>query len=138
MNEIELLFVEPLNWDHWGLPVVRVDGAEYAVADDEEQAQKAALECAREDLWAFNSEWICCQLGLESKHAQAIKKMQEKLCEDAQPIMLLLLGDKVDNILTEALNTDGRGHTLSPYDGEEQDGEHVSPALEGKLVYRIN
>jgi hypothetical protein len=142
MNELELLFIEPCGWDHWGLPVVRIcggdsDGEEYAVADTDDEAQTAAVECARESLWAFNTEYLGGELGWESNQITSIKKMQSELCEDAQPIILQLLGDKAEEILTNAVDMDGRGHFLSGYDGEERDGEDISPALEGKLCYRM-
>ena len=137
-NPIEMIFVEKTDREHWGLPVVIVDDTEYAVADNDEQAQKAAIEAARDSLWAFQSSYIASELGLLVRHAEAIAKMQEKLCEDAQPIIELLLGDKADAFLAGAVDTDGRGHFLSPYDSGERDGEDVTPALEGKLLYRLD
>lgn len=138
MNEIELLFVEPLGYDVHGLPAVKVDGAEYIVAETDDQAQRAAIEAARDSLWAFNTEFIGGFLGWDTRTIDAIKKVQAELCEDAQPVIEQMLGDKVDEFLSDAVDADGRGHFLSPYDGEEQDGEDVSPALEGKIVYRTN
>jgi hypothetical protein len=136
-HEIELLFVEPTTREHFGLPVVLVDGEEYAVAETEEAAQSAAIESARDSLWAFNTPFLCRHLNLNTKQEEAIAEMQNKLCEDAGPILEALLGDKLDDFLADAVNTDGRGHFLSPYDSEEHDGEDISPALQGKLVYRL-
>jgi hypothetical protein len=135
---IELLFIEPLDYTFHGLRVIRIDGEEYAVADTDEQAERAALSAARESLWAFNAVYIGGFLGLNMNQRKAVEKMQGELCEDAQEIIELLLGDRIDELLEDAVDTDGRGHFLSPYDSEETDGEGVSPALEGKLVYRIN
>ncbi len=137
-NEIELLFVEPLNYEHHGLRMVVVDGEEFAVADTEEQAEQAALSAARDSLWAFNAVYIGGFLGLNMNQRKAIEKMQGELCEDAQEIIALLLGDRVDELLADAVATDGRGHFLSGYDSEERDGGDVSPALQGKLVYRTS
>lgn len=137
-NEIELLFVEPLSCEHHGLRMVVVDGEEFAVADTEEQAEKASLSAARESLWAFNSDFIGSFLELSSSQTAAIQKMQGELCEGAQEIIALLLGDRADEFLSDAVSIDGRGHFLSPYDSEERDGGEVSPALQGKLAYRTN
>lgn len=137
-NEIESLFVEELTWEHHGLRVVQVDGEEYAVAKDEDEAQKAAIEAARDSLWAFNTAFLDRYLDLTGRQVQAIAKMQADLCEGAQEIVELLLGSKLEEALSDAVAEDGRGHFLSPYDGEEKDGAEVSPALEGCFLYRIN
>lgn len=138
-NEIELLFVEPTDREHCGLPVVIVNGEEYAVAEDEEQADKAAKDAAMDTLWAFNVQFLSSFLPchLNDRQRQAIQNMQNTLCEDAGPIVALLLGDKLDEMLKRAVSLDGRGHFLSPYDGQEYNGEDISPALAGKLVYRL-
>ena len=81
---IELLFVEPLDYTVYGLRVVKVDGEEYAVADNDEQADSAALTAARESLWAFSSVYLSRFLGLSMNQQKAIEKMQSELCEDAQ------------------------------------------------------
>lgn len=137
-NEIELLFAEPMSYEHYGLRVVKVDGEEYAVADTDAQAETAAIEAARSSLWAFNASFIGSFLGLSDDQAKAIGVMQEKLYEDADTIIELLLGTRLGDFLSDAVATDGRGHFLNNYDGEEVDGEDVSPAFEGKYLYRIS
>jgi len=137
VNEIELLFVEPMGWSHHGLPVVKVDGVEYAVAETDEEADRAAKEAAKESLWAFRTGFLARYVGLNESQEKAIRAMQDKLCEDAQPIIEKLLGDQLDECLEDAIATDGRGHALSPYDGDEHDGEDIHPALTGKIVYRL-
>jgi len=108
------------------------------VADNDEQADSAALTAARESLWAFSSVYLSRFLGLSMNQQKAIEKMQSELCEDAQEIIALLLGDRIDELLEDAVETDGRGHFLSTYDGEEAYGEDLNPALAEKLIYRIN
>ena len=143
MEDIGLLFVEPTGHEHHGLTVVKIhggefDGAEYAVASTEDEASKAALSAAEDSLWAFNSEFIGSFLGLSDTQTKAIAEMQGRLCEDAQEIVRLLLGARCAEFVESAVDTDGRGHFLSPYDGEETDGEDVSPALGGKTVFRLD
>lgn len=136
-NEIESLFVEETNRTHYGLRVVVIDGEDFAVADTEEEAETAARQAAGESLWAFNSYFIGRFLKLSDQQEKAIQEMQGKLCEGAQEIIELLLGDRRREFLQEAIDTDGRGHFLNQYDGEEYDGEDLSPALAGKLAYRL-
>jgi len=135
---IELLFVEPQSWKHAGLPVVKVDGATYAVAEDDDAADFAAVDAVRDSFWAFRAEFIGSFLGISDVAIKAISKMQGELCEDAQEIIELLLGDRRYEFVDAAIAADGRGHFLAPYDGEERDGEDVSPPLEGKLLYRLD
>lgn len=137
MNEIEMLFVEWTDREHYGLRVVEVDGEDFAVADNEEQADAAARRAAGDSLWAFNTDFIGRFLGLSDAQKEAIGKMQQELCEGAQEVVEMLLGDRRREFLQDAIDADGRGHFLNGYDGEEYDGSEVSPALEGKLVYRV-
>lgn len=135
-NEIELLFAEPMGFKVYDLRVVRIDGEEYAVADTDEEADTAAVLAAGSMLWAFRSSFIAGFLNLSDDQAKAIGFMQEKLCEDADAIIALLLGTRLDEFLADAIGLDGRGHFLSGYDGEEIDGEEISPAFKGKYLYR--
>ena len=46
--------------------------------------------------------------------------MQGKLCESANELVLALIDD-MDKFVSDAISSDGRGHFLSYYDGEEQE-----------------
>ena len=138
IGAIEDLFIASTGMTHWGLPVVEIDGAHYAVAENDDMAQKAARDAVHESLWAFNPSFLRQFLPstLEDRHSAAIAKMQSELCEDAQPIIELLLGDNLDAMIDAAIEAVGRGHFLSDYDGEEYNGEDIHEIMEGKLLYR--
>lgn len=92
---------------------------EYLVLTDRE-ADEMASECIRRDLWAFNPQFIAAHTkkNLTQNHIEALSEMQKKLCEDAQDIIEGLIED-LDFFIEDAIAADGRGHFLSPYDGEE-------------------
>ena len=98
-----------------------VDGEDYLVVTDEE-ADEAVKESIKESLWAFNAEFIISHTVGEPYQAQgAIQKMQEQLCEDANDVILALIGgeDHLQEFAEDAVSADGRGHFLNSYDGEE-------------------
>lgn len=125
---------------HYGLKVYSYDGAEYAVADDDDEADEAADTHIRESLWAFRASFIArhVNVGLDATCIKAIEEMQGKLCESCNPIIEALLGDNLDAFIDDAIESDGRGHFLAPYDDEERDGEDIYSGWTGKLVYRLN
>lgn len=126
-------------YSHFGLDVYSYDGAEYAVADDDDQADEAAAEYIMDGLWAFRAKFIAshCPVGLDSKCIEAIEEMQSKLCESCSPIIQALLGNNLDSFIDAAIETEGRGHFLSSQDGEENNGQDIYDGWDGKLVYRI-
>jgi hypothetical protein len=112
--------IEEENRDHYGLSVYSIDGQEYAIGTDEEA--DAAAKCAiEESLWAFNAEFILGECGLDLSGAESLRDMQGKACEGAQDFIASLIKRTcgLDSFCEEAVRWDGRGHFLSPYDGEE-------------------
>lgn len=108
-----------------------VDGDEYLVLTDDE-ADEAAKEHILDSLWAFNADFIAshANANLDKGAIEALQEMQGKLCESANPIVKAMIKD-IDHFVDDAINCDGRGHFLSPYDGEENEsGEY--------FIYRIN
>lgn len=114
-------------------------GYEYIVLTDEE-AVKAVKESILETLWAFNPRFVVMhtkfylESSIEADEAfeEALKEMQSKLCEDANPIIRALIVN-IDDFVENAIQADGRGHFLSSYDGEEIELNN------GKYyAYRIN
>ena len=118
--------------DHYGLPVFETDtGEEYAVAVDEFEAMGATDKNIRESLWAFNSSFIANFIG-HPEAEKGLRALQEKLCEDANEIIFLLVQADIDGFVEQAIDTDGRGVFLSQYDGKEVElGDRM-------LAYRIN
>lgn len=108
------------DYDHHGLDVYTVNGDSYAIGTDEE-ADAAARDYITDTLWAFKAEFIldCC--NLDRSGAESLGDMQEKAGENANAFILSLITQTcgLDYFCEEALRWDGRGHFLSPYDGEE-------------------
>jgi hypothetical protein len=111
----------------------------YLVLDDAE-ADQYAKDRILESLWAFNTEFVLSHSRIdvddsnEESIVEALKKMQEKLCEDANPIVRALIKDE-EAFIADAVEADGRGHFLSSYDGEEHE---ITFAEELYYIYRQN
>ena len=111
----------------------------YLILDDDE-ADKYVQERILDDLWAFNTEFVIAHSRIdvdesnEESITKALKKMQEKLCEDATPIIRALLKNE-EEFISDAVEADGRGHFLSGYDNEENE---VSYEDEAYYIYRQN
>lgn len=113
------------------------DGGEYLFAPDFETAKRAALERARESLWAFRFDFLAnyfeSQALREDGPARAaLWKSCESLCEDAAPIFEALLGSNLERALEAALQADGIAHFLASYDGQQLEDS------DGALRFRIN
>ena len=113
----------------------RLSRGEYLVLTAEE-ATAAAVACVKDSLWAFRTRCIADFIGsrvmLNGKVVDSLEKMQGALCEDANDLILALIGvDRVDAFAAEAIRADGRGHFLAGYDGIEN-------AQAGFFIYRTN
>jgi hypothetical protein len=131
--------------DYYGLPVYSAKGGEYAIGTDEE-AQKAAEAYIRDSVWAFNAGFILKQCELPSELEEAIRSFQEKECEGANDALTALIEKCVranqhgaqkgfPAFAETAIEVDGRGHSLSSYDGEENE-EQVNGVT--YYIYRTN
>jgi hypothetical protein len=60
--------------------------------------------------------------------------MQAELCEDANELVKAVIRD-IDHFVKDAILSDGRGHFLSSYDGEENEIEHKKVMF---YIYRTN
>lgn len=111
--------IEQLSYDHFGMDIYTDGNQEYAIGTDEEASQAARDEILN-SLWAFNAEFILSHSKAGSKPTlvRALKEMQEKLCEDANELIRVLITD-LDQFVKDAISSDGRGNFLSPYDNEE-------------------
>jgi hypothetical protein len=104
---------------------------EFLVLTDDE-ADEVAAERIEQDLWAFNPGFVLSFLGIPNARTEAaMKKMMGELCEDAQPILRAMIGDRMKEFAGRAMSADGRGHFLSGYDGEENE-------MGGLYIYRTN
>ena len=102
---------------------------EYLVLTDDEADEKVA-EHIKDSVWAFNPSFLSCHSGIDQ---DVFKLLQEK-CVSANEAILKLIKD-FDHFVKEAVASDGRGHFLSSYDGEENDHEHDN---ETYYIYQTN
>lgn len=94
---------------------------EYRVLTDDE-ADAAVREYIEETLWAFRPEFLadytCGDLS-----ADDIRGIIGNRCEDVNPAILALVkaGRGLDALVSAAVASDGRGHFIAHYDGEEHE-----------------
>lgn len=103
---------------------------EYLVLTDEEADQKAK-DYILDSVWAFNYDFLCAHSdAIAEIPKKEYEEMASKLCESFNKAALAMLDDKY-HFVRDSIASDGRGHFLSQYDGEEnQEGEF--------FIYRIN
>jgi hypothetical protein len=107
---------------------------DYLVLTDEEADEKAT-EYIKETLWAFNASFIASQIDLDEEVIQAIHDNGK--CEDNNDTIYNLI-NKLGNFETfveDAVSSDGRGHFISSYDGNENE-ENVNDTT--YYIYRQN
>lgn len=119
------------SYDHLGLTLYEVDGEEWAVGTDAE-CDRAAADYIRESLWAFNADFLAGFCG--DVPAEMIAAWQEK-CEEANGALLRLVGGNFEDLVEQAIASDGRGHFMSSYDGNESEAEINGEWFFG---YRVN
>ena len=93
-------------------------GTGYYVVHTEDSRVEAVREYIEESLWAFNASFISYHTNVSE---EAIEKVQE-LYEGANEVLIELIED-MDNLVDDAVMSDGYGHFLSSYDGEEHEVE---------------
>ena len=119
---------EPHN--HYGLPCFYIGEKVYAVGDDE-QAGEALYEYIEQSVWGFRASFIARECNLPDSEGM-IRCAQEK-CEGANDGILAMIKGTcgLKSFVDSAESADGRGHFLSPYDGEENE-------VDGFFIYRID
>jgi len=94
-----------------------VNEDEYLVCNDRE-ADECATDSIRNDLWAFNASFILPHTILPRGAEDVITAIVNARYEDANPILEAMIPD-MDALIEDAIISDGRGHFLNLYDGEE-------------------
>jgi len=90
----------------------------WLVLTDEEADQKAA-DYIKDSLWAFNPDFLE-GFAPEGVTAQVFENLQPQ-CESANAAILSMIGDNLEDLISEAISSDGRGHFMNSYDGEEHE-----------------
>lgn len=126
--------VTPENYNYYGLTVFQAGRLEYA-AGTEEEANKAVKEWIENAFYALNPELLAkhTKIGATKGMIKAIKALQEDYEEANEAIMSLIVN--FDDLVTDAINEDGRGRFLSPYDSEEKE---IDIDGETFYAYRLN
>ena len=112
---------------------VDIDGCEYLVCLDEDEADALAADRIRDTLWAFNASFLSGETGLDESIFEAL---QDK-CEGANDAVESLINGTcgLDDFIDAAKSADGRGPFISGYDSEENE----YPTGKGwAYLYRIN
>ena len=106
-----------------------LDDGDWRVLTDAE-ADEAAQEYILESAWAFRPSFLASHSDVADE--EVFKAIADNgKCEDNSRAVVKLLRD-VDHFVSDAILSDGRGHFISQYDGEELE-------LPGNLyAYRCN
>jgi len=88
---------------------------EYMILTDDEADEKVA-EYIKDSVWAFNPSFLSSHSDID----EGVFKLLQDKCESANEAVLKLIKD-FDKFVEDAVGTDGRGHFLSSYDGEENE-----------------
>ena len=105
---------------HYGLPVVEVDGCEYAIARDDDEVLTACRENIEDMLWACSTSFLLRHMSIPAAFEPALKAIQHDQCESCNDMIRECIAD-MDALVQEAYDTDGAGHFLSAYDGNEDE-----------------
>ena len=135
MNKIETLAdylginVDDINETNWD--TLEADGGEFLVLTDEEADDKAYSEI-EESLWAFNADFIIDMCGFNGGE-RVLTAMQREFCEDCNELIKGMVAGTcgLDSFVETAIKSDGRGHFISSYDGEEVEQDEY-------FIYRVN
>lgn len=110
--------------------VYTLGGNDYLILTDEE-ADELAEAGILDAVWAFNASFLECYLCNGALTADQITALRGDSCESINDAFLIMLGDKKEQFIKDAILSDGRGHFISSYDGYEYE-------VGNYFVYRIN
>ena len=104
---------------------------DYLVYTDEE-ADEAVREYIEETVWAFNPSFLSAH-AKDGIDEDVFKTLSEK-CESSNEAVKSLIKD-FDHFVDDAILSDGRGHFMSSYDGQEHE---IKIKNNWYYIYRIN
>lgn len=110
------------------------NGREEWIVCTDSEANDRVEDYIRESVWAFKA-WFIADYVPDGISIRDIESIQGARYEDANSVILALInaGDGIDAFVRDAIDTDGRGHFMSGYDGEEVE---VSTAFGTFYLYR--
>lgn len=125
---------DPEDWtESYQEGLMECGSREYFVLTDEE-ADHLAYENIERDLWAFVPRFLVNYMpdGIGVSH---LEKIVESSYEDAAPAFRAMVGNRFDELVEDAISTDGRGHFIANYDGREDEFEYAGHTY---YIYRQN
>lgn len=126
-DELNETVIEQFKYDNDVYEVDSLDTEFYVLTDDE--ADEKAKEYILDSVWAFNKDFLSCHTGVDS---EIFELLQDK-CESANEPIKAMIKDE-DEFVADAIGSDGRGHFISRYDGQEHE---VSFNNETFYIYKI-
>jgi hypothetical protein len=108
-----------------------IHGNEYKVLTDDE-ADDEVKEYIEQSVWAFNPSFLSAH-AKDGIDEDVFKALSEK-CESSNETVKSLIKD-FDHFVDDAVLSDGRGHFLSSYDGNEHE---VNIKGNYYYIYRTN
>jgi hypothetical protein len=82
-----------------------------------DEAMEIAGDYIKETLWAFRPEYLVDYMPKDVS-PDMLASLQNKHSEDLNPMLLALVGSKLDELIEDAICDDGLGHFLNSYDGD--------------------
>ena len=103
---------------HYSLPIVIIDGDEYAVATTEQEAFEACCESIENTLCYFNASFLAEQTELPIEVFEALSNAGFENNEVYKDLIERVT--TIENFVQEAIDCDGMGHFLAQYDLKER------------------
>jgi hypothetical protein len=92
------------------------------------EAEARVADKVTKRLWLFSPDFLSEYIPLPPARIEA---MQYFMHEDANDVLLALVGDDIDGLVGDAIHLYGRGSYLASYDGEEHQAG-------GFCIYRVD
>lgn len=91
------------------------------IALTEEEADEKAKEYILDSLWNFSPSFLADETGLDECIFQALIDNGKYERNNGAILSLIEVGNDIDDFVAGAISTDGRGHFLNTYDGNEEE-----------------
>ncbi len=125
-EHLDVCFEDIINDAYDGM-MFAIDRETYLVCTDAEANDRAG-NMIKAELWTFEPSFLIPHTILSTGMERVIEVIVNAKWEDSTPILESLIPD-MDALIADAINSDGRGHFLNFYDGEEN-------ASQGFYIYQ--